>query len=134
MSLPLEGSPHVPRKPPEPQLSEKELMQAVLDTAAIFGWKRAHFRSVPVRRGKRIVWETPVQADGRGFPDLVLVRERVMWVELKVGKNVLSSEQAAWLEALRAAGQDAQVWTDGMWLSGEIEALLRRQPGQRDAA
>ena len=107
-------------------ISEKQLMQGVIDTARIFGWRVAHFRSVPVRRGKRVVWETPVQADGKGFPDLVLVRERVVWVELKVGGNTLSAEQAAWLEALREAGCEALVLTEHDWSSGAVEALLQR--------
>jgi hypothetical protein len=127
--------PHMPRRPdPVPEISEKELMQGVIDTARIFGWRVAHFRSVPVKRGPRVVWETPVQADGRGFPDLVLVRERVLWVELKVGANTLSDEQAAWIEALREAGQEAHVLTDEDWHRGVIEALLRRQPATANAA
>lgn len=115
-------------------MTEKELMAGVLDVAALFGWKRAHFRSVPVKRGPRVVWETPVQADGAGFPDLVLVRERVLWIELKVDRNTLSAEQAKWLECLREAGQEAYVLTDSEWHSGEIEALLARQPKQANAA
>jgi len=113
---------------PRPTLSEKELQQAVIDTAHLFGWRVAHFRSVPVKRGPRVQWETPVQADGKGFPDLVLVREVVLWIELKVGANTLSSEQAAWLEALRAAQQEAFVWTDADWFEGTVEARLRRVP------
>lgn len=127
--------PHMPRRPdPVPEISEKELMQGVIDTARIFGWRVAHFRSVPVRRGPRVVWETPVQADGRGFPDLVLVRERVLWVELKVGSNTLSDEQAAWIEALRSAGQEAVVWTDSDWHRGIVEAALKREPVQQSNA
>jgi hypothetical protein len=58
----------------------------------------------------------------------VLVRDRVLWVELKVGKNTLSDEQAAWLEALRAAGQIAVVWTESDWNEGIVEAVLQRDP------
>lgn len=123
-----------PRPVPPPEMSEKELMQGVIDTARIFGWRVAHFRSVPVKRGKATVWMTPVQADGKGFPDLVLVRERVLWVELKVGGNVLSEEQAQWLEALRGAGQVAVVWTEDEWHRGIVEATLKRQPVQQTTA
>lgn len=127
--------PHMPPRPVAPhEMSEKELMQGVIDTARIFGWRVAHFRSVPVKRGPRVVWETPVQADGKGFPDVVLVRERVLYVECKVGRNVLSDEQAAWLEALRAAGQEAVVWTDADWHAGIVEAALKRQPVQQSNA
>lgn len=113
---------------PRPALSEKELQRCVIDTAHVFGWRVAHFRSVPVKRGPRVIWETPVQADGAGFPDLVLVRDEVLWIELKVGGNTLSATQADWLEALRAAGQEALVWTDADWFAGVIEARLRRVP------
>ena len=108
---------------------EKELQTGVIDVARLFGWRVAHFRSVPVKRGPRVVWETPVQADGAGFPDLVLVRDRVLWIELKVGKNTLSAVQAAWLEALRSAGQEVYVWTDVDWDAGIVEVVLDRKPG-----
>ena len=102
-------------------------MAGVIDVARILGYKVAHFRSVPVKRGGRVVWQTPVQADGAGWPDLAICGHgRLLFVETKVGKNVLSAEQAAWLEALRAAGQEAYVLTDAEWASGEIEAILKR--------
>jgi hypothetical protein len=103
---------------------ERELQAGVIDVARLFSWRVAHFRSVPVRRGKRTVWETPVQADGAGFPDLVLVRERVLWIELKVGKNTLSAPQADWLEALRGAGEEVHVWTEHEWQDGTVELTL----------
>jgi hypothetical protein len=117
---------------PRPTLSEKALQSAVIDTARIFGWRVAHFRTVPVKRGPRVIWETPVQADGAGFPDLVLVRDGVLWVELKVGGNTLSDAQAAWARALDLAGAEYHVWTDREWLDGVIESRLRRK--QTDAA
>jgi hypothetical protein len=76
--------------------------------------------------------KTPVQADGAGFPDLVLVRDGVLWVELKVGGNTLSDAQAAWARALDLAGAEYHVWTDREWLDGVIESRLRRK--QTDAA
>lgn len=119
----LDAFPTVPRKP---TLDEKALTANVIDVARIFGWRVAHFRSVPVKRGPGVVWQTPVQGDGAGFPDLVLVREEVLWIELKVGGNTLSQLQAEWLEALREAGEEAFVWTDSDWFAGVIEARLRR--------
>jgi hypothetical protein len=105
-------------------LTEKELLANVIEMARIFGWRVTHFRSVPVKRGSRVVWETPVQADGKGFPDLCLVKDRVVFVELKVGKNKPSPEQMAWLDALASADVDAFVWTEAMWLDGTIERYL----------
>jgi len=107
-------------------MSEKDLTAAVIETARIFGWRVAHFRSVPVKRGPRVVWETPVQGDGAGFPDLVLVRDCVLWVELKVGGNTLSKVQAEWARTLESAGEEFHVWTEHDWFDGLIEARLRR--------
>jgi len=45
-----------------------------------------------------------------GFPDLVLVRERVLYRELKTDTGRLTPEQAGWLNRLTAAGADAGVW------------------------
>jgi hypothetical protein len=108
-------------------LTEKELLACVIETAHIYGWKVAHFRSVPVKRGKRVVWETPVQADGAGFPDLCMVRgSKIIFAELKVGKNKASSEQEDWLIALDAVSEDvdAYLWREKDWLEGEIPRVL----------
>ena len=103
---------------------ERDLEKAVIDTARILGYRTAHFRPALTKHG----WRTAVAGDGTGFPDLVIVGNgRVLYRELKVGRNALSAEQAEWLEALRAAGQDAGVWTDTDWSSGVIEAELRRE-------
>jgi len=100
---------------------ESDLHRGVIEAAQLLGWKAAHFRPARTAHG----WRTPVEADGKGFPDLVLVRDRVVFAELKCGRNKLSPEQEAWLEALRQAGVEAYLWTDEMWGKGEIEAVLR---------
>ena len=46
---------------------ESELQEAVIDLAHLLNWRVAHFRSVPVKHGDRVVYETPVQADGAGL-------------------------------------------------------------------
>jgi hypothetical protein len=46
-----------------------------------------------------------------GFPDLVLVRERVAFVELKRDGEKPRAEQRVWLDALAAAGMEVYVWT-----------------------
>jgi hypothetical protein len=73
------------------------------------GWMCAHFKSAPTPglRG----WATPVGADGAGFPDLILVRDRrVLAAELKSQKGLVSEKQRVWLERLQAAGVDTWVW------------------------
>ena len=53
----------------------------------------------------------------RGFPDLVLFKERTIWAELKVyydnGRaNTLSGVQERFHDMLRDAGQEVYVWMD----------------------
>jgi hypothetical protein len=73
---------------------------------------------------KRGQWMTAVQADGAGFPDLVLVRGRIIFAELKAAGRQLSSPQVAWAEAIHKAGGEFYVWKPKDW--DEIEAVLRR--------
>jgi hypothetical protein len=93
------------------------------------GWRVAHFRTVRVQRGNSTHWETPVAADGKGFPDLVLVRDRVLFVELKLnttlgkaGKKGLSEDQKDWHVALLKAGAEFHLWKPSDW--PEIEKVL----------
>jgi len=58
-----------------------------MDTAQMLGWKVAHFR--PMFDAKRKRWRTPASRDGVGFPDLVLVRDRVIVAELKTLRKVM---------------------------------------------
>lgn len=113
--------------PQHQPLTEKQLQAAVIDLARALGWRVAHFRSVPVKRGPSVRWETPVAADGAGFPDLVLVREgdRVVFAELKVGANKPTAAQQGWLTALRRAKASVCVWTEREWWNGDIETELR---------
>ena len=106
------------------RLSEKAFQQQVLDLAKLLGWRVAHFRSVPVMHpGGRITYQTPVQGQGVGFPDLLLIRGgRLLVAELKVPPNKTTPEQDEWLVAFRRAGIEAFVWTPDCW--NRIQALL----------
>jgi len=97
--------------------TEAEFQQRVIDYARGRGWKVAWFRPVRVqRRDGSVYHETPVGADGKGWPDLVLVRAgEIIFAELKVGKNKASPEQVAWLDALRETGAAAGVWRETDW-------------------
>lgn len=91
-------------------MNEREFQRAVIEVAHSFGWKVAHFRTAMNARG---VHMTPVAADGKGWPDLVLVHPQqgvALFRELKSADGRLSAEQARWLADLNAAGLDAGVW------------------------
>lgn len=112
--------------------TEREYQQAVIDLARLHGWRVAHFRAALTGKG----WRTPVAADGAGFPDLCLVRDRIVFIELKAGNGPVRADQTAWLRALRGAGVEAHlVRLPGDWPL--LEATLRppghdfrrRQPG-----
>ena len=67
-----------------------------------------------------------------GFPDLLMIRERVIWVELKatsrltgrVGK--VTPTQTAFHDRLRAAGQEVHVWWDDSSDWAQIKEVLSR--------
>jgi hypothetical protein len=104
-------------------VTETELQDAVIGCARLLGWLVAHFRPALTKHG----WRTPVAADGKGFPDLVLAHplHGVLWRELKDAAGKVTVEQAIWLSRLEAAGADVAVWRPADWLNGEIERQLR---------
>lgn len=74
---------------------EKDWMRTVTDLAKQLGWRVYHtFNS---RRSTH------------GFPDLVLVRDRVIYLELKREKTRPTVEQQGWLRDLIAAGAEAYI-------------------------
>lgn len=97
--------------------TEAEFQRAVIDLAHDCGWVVAHFRKVRVqRKNGSVYWETPVAADGAGWPDLVLTRrDRILAAELKVGRNKPTGDQVKWLARLNAAGVAACAWRPGDW-------------------
>ena len=107
-------------------ITEREFQNTVIEAAQACGWRVAHFRpgmtSRVDRQGKPI-WVTAVQADGRGFPDLVLVRgNRLLFAEIKSQKGKVTVEQQAWLDALGVGLVEVYVWRPGDWPT--IEAAL----------
>jgi hypothetical protein len=78
---------------------------------------------------------TPVQGDGKGFPDLVLVKgSTIAFVELKSEKGNLTPEQATWMQDLSYAAKadNNRVYTR-VWKpsdDGEIESFLTEKGGK----
>ena len=81
--------------------SEKEFQGRVVAYARERGWLCYH--TFDSRRSEG------------GFPDLVLVRDRVVWVELKADKGKVSLNQGKWLAALARAKQEWHVWKPADW-------------------
>jgi hypothetical protein len=113
--------------PPPAFGGEAAFQEAVVGLARHMNWRVAHFRKVRVsRKSGSTYWETPVAADGRGFPDLLMLRGgRIVAAELKVGTNRETEEQAAWLAAFAAAGCESYLWRPERWAA--IVACLARK-------
>lgn len=94
-------------------LSEADWQQQCLDYARLMGFLCYHtFNS---------------QRSEPGYPDLTMVRERVVFAELKVGKGRVTAAQTRWLERLQRAGAEAYVWRGPQdWPL--VRAALKRPP------
>ena len=79
-------------------MTEKAFQSDVMRVAKMLGWLWYH--TFDSRRS------------ASGFPDLVLVRERVLFRELKVGKNKLSQSQELWRDSIMDAGGDWAEWRE----------------------
>ena len=81
--------------------NEKAFQASVLKAAKRLGWLGYHtyasFRSTP------------------GFPDLVLVRDLVIFAELKMPRGKVSPAQQQWRERLEAAGAEYYLWRPSDW-------------------
>ena len=102
---------------------EKDWQRRVIELAKLFGYRIYHHR--PAMVGKRIV--TALEGDA-GLPDLLLCRPpRLIFAELKVGRNVLSEGQVEWLAWLRGVPNvESYVWRPEQW-EDVIEILRRRE-------
>lgn len=92
--------------------SEASFQRAVIDLAHLHNWMVFHARTSRTTSGG---WATAVAADGAGFPDLVLVRKRTLFRELKTDRGRLSHAQDQWHARLHDAGADVGVWRPRDW-------------------
>lgn len=103
------------------QPTEAEWQRTVIECAQLHGWRVAHFRPARTDRG----WRTPVQADGAGFPDLVLARYgELIFAELKSERGKVRPEQADWLDHLEGQGREVHLWRPSDW--PEVRERLAR--------
>jgi VRR-NUC domain len=92
-------------------MTEKTWQQTIIDLAHTLGWLTYHTHDS--RRSQP------------GFPDLVLVRDRIVYAELKDMRRRLTTAQFAWLDDLRRAGGEAYVWRPSDW--PQAKRILNRR-------
>lgn len=110
-------------------MTEDELETAVTQLCAVLHLHTAHFRPAMTRPGR---WVTPVAGQGKGWPDWTIVGPGgILFRELKSETGKPSPEQVVWLEKLRAAGGDADVWRPADWRSGRVQDELLACAGRQ---
>ncbi len=94
-------------------MTEKQLQELVMQTMKAMGLLGFH------------VFDS--RRSNPGFPDVVAVgRNGVLYRELKTATGKVTPMQRYWLDTLRAAGQDADVWRPCDWpdrITRELRAL-----------
>ncbi len=106
--------------------TEARFTKEVIALAKSCGWRTAHFRPAQTKSGH---WITAVQGDGKGFFDLVLVRcRKIIFAELKVKGNKLTTEQKEWRDVIIHVALDNPkvsyaLWTPDCW--EHINSILR---------
>jgi hypothetical protein len=89
-------------------MSEEQWQQVVVDYAILKGW---------------LVWhDQDPRRNGAGFPDLLLIRDRVVWAELKTQTGRVSYHQAEMHARLEQVGAEVHVWRPSMW--PDVQATL----------
>jgi hypothetical protein len=91
-----------PRVVPTVRQTERDWSRTVIDYAKLRGWDLRYHTQHSL-------------GSDAGFPDWLLVRDRVVFVELKGDGGKLSPHQTRWVEGLRAAGAEVHVWWPSDW-------------------
>jgi hypothetical protein len=95
-------------------MSEAQWQTTVTELATLLNWAWYHTRDS--RRSPA------------GFPDLVLVRDRVIYAELKATSGRLTQWQKQWAERLRNAGAEVYCWHPSNYPEVERTLKLRAVP------
>jgi 5-methylcytosine-specific restriction endonuclease McrA len=107
------GAPQAARERIDASMSEAEWQWQVVQCAAANGWTVWH--------------DNDARRNNGGFPDLVLIRERVVWAELKRATGRVSAVQRWFRDVLIAAGAEAYIWYPKDWV--EVQRVLARTEG-----
>ena len=100
-------------------MTEKQLQAAVIDLAELL-----HYSYYHTHDSRRSV---------AGFPDMVLVKDRIIFVELKSETGRLTKEQEGWRDDIQAAGGEWYLVRpmDLRWLAGLLKRPLQSKVPQR---
>lgn len=79
------------------RVAEKDVQSMIVELAGLHGWRVYH--TFDSRRS------------AAGFPDLMLVRERIVFAELKRAGEKPRRDQVEWLDALARSGAEVYLWT-----------------------
>ena len=93
-----------------PQVSEASFQRAVTEAAEALGWRVWH--------------DNDSRRNDADFPDLVLIRDRLVKAELKRRDKVPTPGQETYLLALARAGVETYLWRPADW--PEIVETLKR--------
>lgn len=96
-------------------MREREWQAQVVDAARLLGWRVYHTHDS--RRSEP------------GWPDLALVRDRLVMAELKTDTGRVSQAQSDWLAALRDAGVETYLWRPSDW-DAVLATLRTKQPAR----
>lgn len=103
------GSPA--RRALDAAISEADWSKTVIDLARTLGWLCLHIhdsrKEVVGRDGTR---QLVGDRDAAGLLDWLLIRDRVIFLELKTSKGRLRPAQTEVFEALLDAGAEAYIW------------------------
>lgn len=103
-------------------MTGRQLQKAAVEMCNQRGYMVAHFTAAMVRPG---VFVTPMKAQGKGFPDLIVAGHGKMFaIEVKGSGDSLRPEQRMWLALFEEAGIPTLVLTVAAWRKGALEALL----------
>jgi hypothetical protein len=107
-------------------MTEAQFQAAIVDLARLLGFKVAHFRAAQTSKG----WRTPVAADGKGFPDLVLAKPgRLVFIGLKSAAGKVSAAQRAWIATLASSGAEVHVLREGATSLQDVASILQHPVG-----
>ncbi len=97
----------------------KDLQKGIIDLAHTYRWNVVHNPTVETKQG----WRTALAADSKGFPDLLLFRDRIIAIEVKGDGDSLKPEQLEWRDRIQRANVEWYVIRPADWPDRAKEIL-----------